>query len=188
MNDIFISVPDEIIKAYSQDILSTKSLINKDIPHTHNLANVINKLDLSRYDFTLISYLLLSIVITPDQYKAKDKVTRTILKLINRLNYLYNLNTKVDVTKLDTKVEDSKFYQEELSSEEVIEDFSPYNNLLVNCIDDINLSKFDFTKIIHLLLSTIWYPNRFNINDIIKEAILKLVNRLQELYRNEKAK
>lgn len=194
MNDISIPLPDEILKAYCQGILSASnssgSLINTDIPHTHNLANIINKLDLSRYDFTLISYLLLSIVVTPDQYKAKDKVTRTILKLINRLNYLYNSNTKVDVTKLNTKVEDSKFYQEELSSEEAIEDFSPYNNLLVNCIDDIDLSKpkFDFTKLIHLLLSTIWHPNRFNINDSVKEAILKLVNRLQELYRNEKAK
>ena len=190
MTDFFIPIPDEILKVYSQDILSTKSLINKDIPHTINLANVINKLDLSRYDFTLISYLLLSIVITPDKYKAKDKVTKTILKLINRLNYLYNSNTKVDVTKLNTKVEDSKFYQEQLSSEEAIEDFSPYNNLLVNCIDDIDLSRptFDFTKLIHMLLSTIWYPNRFKINDTVKETILKLVNRLQELYRNEKTK
>lgn len=184
---IDFTLPDEILKAYSQDILSTKSLINKDIPHTINLANVINKLDLSRYDFALITNLLLSIVITPDKYKAKDKVTRTILKLINRLNQLYNSNTKVDVTNLNTKVEDSKFYQEELSSEEAIEDFSPYNNLLVNCIDDIDLSRptFDFTKLIHLLLSTIWHPNRFNINDTVKEAILKLVNRLQELYRKE---
>lgn len=87
MNDI--QIPDEILKAYSQDILSTKSLINKDIPHTINLANVINKLDLSRYDFALITNLLLSIVITPDKYKVQDVETKAILKLVNRLQELY---------------------------------------------------------------------------------------------------
>lgn len=183
---IDFTLPDEILKAYSQDILSTKSLINKDIPHTINLANVINKLNLSRYDFPLTTNLLLSIVITPDKYKAKDKVTKAILKLIDRLNQLYNSNTKVDVTKLNTKVEDSKFYQEHLSSEEAIEDFSPYNNIVVNYIDSIiDLSRFDFKKITNILLSIILDPNRFNINDTVKEAILKLVNRLQDLYRKE---
>lgn len=87
MNDF--TLPDEILKVYSQDILSTKSLINKDIPHTINLANVINKLDLSRYDFALITNLLLSIVITPDKYKVQDVETKAILKLVNRLQDLY---------------------------------------------------------------------------------------------------
>ena len=87
MNDF--TLPDEILKAYSQDILSTKSLINKDIPHTINLTNVINKLDLSRYDFALITNLLLSIVITPDKYKVQDIETKAILKLVNRLQELY---------------------------------------------------------------------------------------------------
>ena len=87
MNDI--QIPDEILKAYSQDILSTKSLINKDIPHTINLTNIINKLDLSRYDFALITNLLLSIVITPDKYKVQDVETKAILKLVNRLQELY---------------------------------------------------------------------------------------------------
>lgn len=86
---IDFTLPDEILKAYSQDILSTKSLINKDIPHTINLANVINKLDLSRYDFALITNLLLSIVITPDKYKVQDVETKAILKLVNRLQELY---------------------------------------------------------------------------------------------------
>jgi hypothetical protein len=92
---IDFTLPDEILKAYCQDILSTKSLINKDIPHIINLANVINKLDLSKYDFALITNLLLSIVITPDKYKVQDVETKAILKLVNRLQELYrNEKTK----------------------------------------------------------------------------------------------
>jgi len=87
---IDFTLPDEILKAYCQDILSTdKSLIGKDVPHNIILANVINKLDLSRYDFTLITNLLLSIVITPDKYKVQDVETKAILKLVNRLQELY---------------------------------------------------------------------------------------------------
>ena len=75
--------PEEVNNAFSQEILSSNIY---NISQNESTANVINKLDLSKYDFTLTTNLLLSLVI---HHKTNDTVKEAILKVINRLIVLY---------------------------------------------------------------------------------------------------
>ena len=99
---IDFTLPDEILKVYSQDILSTKSLINKDIPHTINLANVINKLDFIHKAVVISGFISL-------KYEAK-----TLAKLSTFANEIlkYEKKTNPDFTVEETfKAIDKDFMQ-----------------------------------------------------------------------------
>lgn len=74
--------PEEVNNAFSQEILSSKIY---NISQNESAAYVINKLDLSKYDFTLTTNLLLSLVM----YQTNDTVKEAILKVVNRLIELY---------------------------------------------------------------------------------------------------
>lgn len=74
--------PEEVNNAFSQEILSSKIY---NISQNESAAYIINKLDLSKYDFTLTTNLLLSLVM----YQTNDTVKEAILKVINRLIELY---------------------------------------------------------------------------------------------------
>ena len=78
--------PEEVNNAFSQEILSSNIY---NISQNESAAYVINKLDLSKYDFILITNLLLSLIWDSSKCKTNDTIKEAILKVINRLIELY---------------------------------------------------------------------------------------------------
>ena len=61
------------------------------------------------------------------------------------------------------------------------------NNAFSQEILSSNIYNYDFILTTNLLLSLIWDSSKCKTNDTIKEAILKVINRLIELYKNKKS-